>query len=398
MNVLFLMIAFPDIRKDTNIHSDLAEEFRNKGHKVYVATILESKQGINTTLDDENGLNVLRIRTGDFFKTDKITKGITLLSLPRNFIKAIKKHISNMKFDLIIFPTPPITFAPVANYFKKKDGSFVYLVLRDIFPQNAVDLKMMPRGIVFDYFRSLEKKMYCISDKIGCMSKGNIDYVLKNNKVSSDKLEVLYNWKTIRKITKGEKSVKDNLGIKEELIALFGGNIGLPQGLEFLILLAEQYKDNSKIGFVIVGDGTEKGKIKRLAEQKNLKNVHFINQLNRMDYNQLLLETDIGLINLSEKFTIPNIPSKTLDYFDAGIPILGAVDENTDYKELIEGIGSGLVCKTGDLEVYKKNFETLIRDKELRIEMGKKGREFFLKHMTSEKAYEVIMNSYLNKE
>ena len=94
-------------------------------------------------------------------------------------------YFADIKFDLILYSTPPITFYKAIEYVKKRDGAKTYLLLKDIFPQNAVDLGMMSKtglkGLIYKYFRKKEKKLYAISDKIGCMSQANVDYVLKHN-------------------------------------------------------------------------------------------------------------------------------------------------------------------------------------------------------------------------
>jgi aspartate 1-decarboxylase len=54
-------------------------------------------------------------------------------------------------------------------------------MLKDIFPQNAVDLGMIKttgiKSLLYKYFRRKEKGLYFISDRIGCMSQANVDYV-----------------------------------------------------------------------------------------------------------------------------------------------------------------------------------------------------------------------------
>ena len=195
MNVLFLMISFPDINMDSNLHSDLAEEFRNKGHQVYVATLLEKKINQNTYIERVKELNILRVRAGDWFNTNSvIKKGLTTVTIAYYFKKAIQKYFNNIKFDLVIYPTPPITFTPVVKYLKQRDKCASYLILRDLFPQNVRDLGLLNNPLLYNYFRLKEKQLYNISDYIGCMSKGNIKYVLDHNYIDKSKLEIIYNW------------------------------------------------------------------------------------------------------------------------------------------------------------------------------------------------------------
>ncbi|PKM49067.1 MAG: glycosyltransferase WbuB [Firmicutes bacterium HGW-Firmicutes-7] len=392
MNVLFLMISFPDINKDSNLYSDLAEEFRNNGHQVYLATLLEKKYNLNTYLENVKNLSILRVRAGNWFNTNSLlVKGITTLTIANYFKKDIKKYFNKIKFDLVIYPTPPITFAPVVKYLKQRDKGASYLILRDIFPQNVRDLGLLNNSFLYNYFRLKEKKLYNISDYIGCMSKGNIQYVLDHNDIDENKLEVLYNWgKVFYNSEVIAVDYKKKYGLENKFVAVFGGNIGLPQELEFLLELAKEYKYRSDVVFFIIGKGAQKEKIVNLIDYHKLSNVIIKDYIPRDEYRNLLKQCDIGLINLNRTFTIPNMPCKVVDYFNASIPILASTDKNTDLKQFLQGANAGLWSETGDLEAYKSNFEKLLNDKKLRKELGENGRKFLEENLSVERAYQII--------
>jgi len=397
VNVLFLMISFPDIREDSNLYSDLAEEFRKNGHNLYVATLLEKKYSQKTYLEKVKELNILRVRAGDWFNTNSvIKKGLTTVTIANYFKRAVQKYIDNIKFDLVIYPTPPITFAPVAKYIKKRDKCKSYLILRDIFPQNVRDLGLLNNRLLFNYFRKKEKQLYDISDYIGCMSDGNIKYVLEHNNIEKSKLEILYNWGKIDHNTEViTTDYKKKYGLENKFIAVFGGNIGLPQELEFLLELVKEYEGRDDIVFLITGKGAQKQKIVDLIKSENILNVMIKDFLPRDEHDNLMKQCDIGLINLSRKFTIPNIPSKTIACFKAGIPILASTDRNTDYKDLlVEKAKAGLWSETGDLKTYKNNFEKLLNNRKLREELGKNGRNFLEENLSVERAYQIIMKHF----
>jgi glycosyltransferase involved in cell wall biosynthesis len=382
------MTSFP--KNDSNLYTDLAEEFKDKGHDVYVATILEKKYGGSTCIEERNGLRVLRIKTGNLFKVNYIIKGITTLSLSYLFKKAINKNFNNIRFDLVIYPSPPITLELVVSFLKKRDKCKTYLILRDIFPQNAVDLRMMSNNLIFKYFRKEEQRLYDISDHIGCMSRGNIDYVVKHNNVDPNKLELLCNWKRKNNLKNEVVDYRKKYRLENKFVAIFGGKIGYAQELTFLLELAKIYKECKEIVFLIVGDGIERKKIENIVKKENLRNVLIKDPLPREEYDRLIRVCDIGLVNLSRNFTIPNFPSKAVDYFEAGIPILAAIDKNTDFGKLLEEIKSGLWSETGDLKSYQKYFEKLLNDGSLRKEMGKNGRKFFESNLKVQHAYSII--------
>jgi len=397
MNVLFLMIAFPDINKVSNFYSDLPEKFAAKKHNVWVVNLLEKKYNQDTYFEIVKEINILRVRAGDWFNTNSvIKKGLTAVTIANCFKRAMQKYFSNIKFDLVIYFTPPITLAPVAKYIKKRDKCRSYLILRDIFPQGIRDLGLLNNQLLFNYFRRKEKQLYDLSDYIGCMSDGNIRYVLQHNNVDENKLEILHNW---GKITYDNGSLGVNYrkkyGLGNKFVAVFGGNIGLPQELEFLLELAKEYKERDDIIFLIVGKGAEKQRMINIVESEKLPNVIIKDMMQRDEYDSLIKQCNVGLINLNRKFTIPNIPSKTVAYFKASIPILASTDKYTDYKDLLlKEARAGLWSETGDLKTYKNNFEKLLNNKKLREELGNNGRKYFEKKLSVEKAYQAIIKHF----
>lgn len=393
MNVLFLMIAYPDVTRNTNMYTDLTLEFVRQGYNVYVAAPTDAPTGLNS----EGGISVLRIKTLPLFNTSFILKGLANLFLPYQYKRAISIYLKEVKFDIIITPTPPVTFVNVAAFLKRKHRSKTYLILRDIFPQNARDLGLIKNNLVYSYFRRKEKKLYKIADSIGCMSPRNIEYIMDHNSfISRNKLHLLPNWTSLTSIQTTNESMKQTLGLHGKFVAIFAGNFGIPQKIEFLIEVAESIKDDNNISFILIGEGTEKQKIQKLIGEKALDNVLVLDQLPRLEYLKLLSECDVGLVTLSEKFTIPNIPSRTLSYWSLKIPVLAAVDRNTDYGDLLDSCCGGLWSVTGDISAFVSNLYRFYDDKKLRSKMGENGYNLIVNQLNPEKIFKTIQNNILN--
>ena len=389
MNVIFLMISYPDVKKHANLYSDLAIEFHNRGHHVYVIVA----NGPNASkYEVEEGINVLRLRTLELFNTTPIKKGIANVLLPHQFTLAIKRHFSDVRFDLVVAPTPPITFVNTIRFIKNRDGSKIYLVLRDIFPQNAKDLELIRNPLLFVFFRRKEKYLYSICDYIGCMSQGNVDYLMKHNReLDPGKVGLLPNWLRTPVYVEPFGNLRSELGLDGKFIALFGGNIGKPQKVDLILKLAKECENYTDAVFLVIGKGTEKRKIEQLIQNRHIKNVILKDFIPRSKYIELIKECDLGLVTLNDKFTIPNIPYRTLGYWSAKIPILAAVDRSTDYGKLLEESGGGLWSISGDLQTFKDNFDKIYKNQDLRKEMGRKGYEYLVENLTPEKSYDRIM-------
>lgn len=391
MRILFLALIFPKIGQSSNLYTDLMEEFRDQGHDVFVvAPIVDDREG----LQNEEGIKVIRVKTLPLLNVNPIRKGIANILLSYQYKKAIKKYFKESEIDLIIMPTPPISLIDVASWLKKKYNSKLYLILRDIFPQNAVDLKMMTKASLFyNFFRKKEKKLYQESDYIGCMSQGNIDYVLKHNvDVQKEKLHLLPNWQKVMPLFEGDKiALREKYGFDNKFVIIFGGNIGLPQKLENVLEVAKLYDENEEVLFFIIGNGTEKKKIENLCIQMKLKNVVIKNSLPREDYQNIIAVANAGLISLSEDFTIPNIPSKSLSYFNAKTPIIAAIDKNTDYGTIIQDeIGAGVWAVANEPLEIKRKIDYLRANPNLCVQMGENGYEYFVNNITPFHTYSII--------
>lgn len=395
--ILFLALAYPKIPNSSNLYTDLMEEFRNQGHEVYVVAPALNKKVVG--LFNEEGIHVIRVKTLPLFNVNPIRKGIANILLPYQYKKDIRKYFQFNSLDVIIMPTPPISLVSVAKWLKQKYQSKLYLILRDIFPQNAVDLGLMKKGgWIHEFFRKKEHLLYEVADEIGCMSQGNIDYVIEHNpKVKADRLHLLPNWqKKIPQFSGDKEALRNKYGFEDRFVIIFGGNIGLPQKLENILAVAELFQLKDKVLFFIVGQGTEKAKIEKLIEEKNIQNVVIKEALPREDYQNIISVADCGLISLHEDFTIPNIPSKSLSYFNAKIPILAAIDVNTDYGIYIqEQVKAGLWAPSNKPHLIKEKIDLLRSNPQICKEMGENGYEYFVNHATPKHSYEIIKSRML---
>ena len=233
-----------------------------------------------------------------------------------------------------------------------------------------MDLKMIsPNGIIHQYFRKKELNLYRISDKIGCMSIANIDYIEKHNPdLDHPKLHLIPNWENLPKLdgNKDIKSIKTKHGLNNKFIVIFGGNIGRPKKLENIVELAKSCSEIQDLDFYFIGNGTEKEKITNIVKTNKMTNMIFKNTIPKRDYKQLLRAADIGLISLSEDFTIPNFPSKVLSYFGAKKPGLASIDLQTDFGKMLEETNSGLWAEAGNTALLKDKLMMLYSNKELR--------------------------------
>ena len=402
MNILFLSIVrFLDIN-DRGIYTDLMRKFTSEGHNVSVVYPAERRFNECTELKIRDNVSLLRIKTLNIQKTNIIEKGVATIALESQFLEGIKKYFSNVKFDLVIYSTPPITFTKVIKYIKKRDSATSYLLLKDIFPQNAVDLGLLKENsLIHQYFKRKEHKLYECSDFIGCMSPANLDYILKNNpSISADKVEVNPNSiePNMSSLHKWEKdAIRMEFGIPDDkIILVYGGNLGKPQGINFLIDVLSANKTNKDVFFVIVGDGTEFVKLSHTITTQYIDNAKLLKVLPKRDYDKLISSCDIGLIFLDPSFTIPNFPSRLLSYLEAKMPVISATDNNTDIGRIMENNEFGFWAKSGDLKTFNNILKSCVGQHEMLKEMGNKGYQFLLDNYQVSNSYKLIIDKFKN--
>lgn len=400
MNIVFLTISKMNSIEEHAIYTDLLREFRDKGHNVYVACANEKRTGKKTEYVEENGVHILRVKIGNITKCGMIEKGISTLKVEGQYIREIKKYFEDIKFDLVLYPTPPITFEKVVKYIKKRDKAKTYLLLKDIFPQNAVDIGMLSKrgvkGIIYRFFRKKEQRLYAISDKIGCMSQANCDYILKHNPtIPADKVEVCPNCIEPIDVSLNEEEktlMRNKYGIPlDKKVFVYGGNLGKPQGISFLIDCLRSQKENSEVFFLIVGNGTEYKKLAEYYETEKPTHVKVMPSLPRDDYDRMIAACDVGMIFLDYRFTIPNFPSRLLSYMQAGLPIFACTDVNTDIGKVITDGGFGWWCESNDVTAFAKGIErAMVADC---TAMGKQAQQYLAQEYSTAKGYEIIMES-----
>lgn len=382
MKILYMSIAYNI--KSNGLYQNLVEALLKKNHEI---TLVRSKYDIDKTVYEniKPGFNVLSVKTANPFSSSLIKKGLNQILLSNYFKKAIKKYLDNEKFDLILYATPPVTLASVVKYCKERYQAKTFLMLKDIFPQNAVDLRMMKKeSIVYKYFRKQEKKYYRYSDFIGCMSQGNKNYVLEHNpEVDSKKVGIFPNSIFIEEVN----GLSFN---KDKTVFMFGGNLGKPQNISGLLNIIKKLNNYSKAEFWIIGEGVEEEKIKKFIAQEKCLNFNYKSFIPQKEYEGILKSVDVGLISLDPRFTIPNIPSRFQGYLKLKKPVLAITDTNTDLKEMILENNCGWWCDASNEDKVIETIKGICENKEKQIKKGLNGFEYLKQEFDVEKNVDIL--------
>ena len=392
MKILFSLLELPKEGNSGDMYSDLAEEFVHNGHEVTI--VAPTLVGQNTGLYDERNMRVLRVRTSNSRVVPNLfKKALTWALMPYQFIWAYNRFLKNEYFDVVLMPTPPITFIDFVSHVKKQSDAKFYLILRDIHPQSFYSLGIIRNRIAYEFVFMKAKKAYRLADYIGCMSPGNIEFVKQIvPQIDKNKIVLLPNWMNYNEFDLPNYEIRRKYNLSNKIVALFGGTIGVGQGITNIIKLAEHYNENNNIVFLVVGRGIRKQLLIDLASKNQLKNIVFLDYMPRDEYQSLLATADIGLISLDERYRVPTCPSKVIGYMSKKIPVFAMINEGSDYGEFyIDKSGSGLWSRAIDTNEMISKFDLLIHNKNLRDRMGLNGHKYFHDNFTTEKILEILI-------
>lgn len=396
MNVLFLSLMQYSTIEEHDIYTDLLREFIRNGHKIYLLSPTEDAEQVIS----ENSSVIIKVPTGKIEKTNLIQKGINTILIESRFKAAIKKHLSQVRFDLVLYPTPPITFVGAVEYVKDRDGAKTYLMLKDIFPQNAIDIGIMSnqgvKGLIYRFFLRKEWQLYAVSDYIGCMSQANVDYLIANHpERKGEKVGICPNCIEVMDKSVDEQTrrrIRRKYGIPEErTVFVYGGNLGRPQGIPFLVECLKTQRKNEQIYFLVVGDGTEYPILEEYFRNGNQDNFKLMKRLPKEDYDTLVGACDVGMLFLDHRFTIPNFPSRLLSYMQAKLPVLACTDPNTDVGKVIVEGGFGWWCESNSTAAFQQTVSGIMQS-DLK-NMGEAAMEYLCQHYTEKNGYQAIMNA-----
>jgi len=349
MKIAIVSNEFPPLMSSGAVQvRDLAKEFALDGHDV---TVITATNGLQKSYDIEQYKEYRVVRFPAFRTKDVgyLRRTINEILTPLKMLSGIRKSpISKTKWDGVIWYSPTIFLGPVARYLKKTGECRGYLIVRDIFPDWAVDMGLISKGLPYRVLKLFENYQYSVADVIGVQAKGNLPYFSNWDMKRGTKVEVLNNWLSHVGSRPSSISIKDTR-LAGRKIFIYAGNMGVAQGLEILFQLAFNLKERKDIGFLFVGRGSEMERFRRDATFRSLDNVLLFDQIDADEIPSLYKQCHVGMLSLDVRHKTHNIPGKFLSYIASGLPVLASVNPGNDLIDLINHSGTGQVVCDADL-------------------------------------------------
>ena len=350
MKIALIADAFPPLRSSAAVQlRDLSLEFLRQGHEVVVIT---PSSDINRSYSSEKlaGIDVLRIKAPKTKDVSYFRRTVAELLMPFILLRGLRSaSLSKIRWDGVVWYSPTIFHGPLVSSLMKHSSCRSYLILRDIFPEWAVDMGLMGRGLPYRVFKAVANYQYSVADVIGVQTPGNLSYFTDWLKGSDRRVEVLQNW-LANAPADGCSILIDQTVLAGRKIFVYAGNMGVAQGMGVLLDLAERLRSRADIGFLFVGRGSDASRLRTDADKRGLDNVAFHDEIDPTEIPGLYAQCHIGIVALDPRHRTHNIPGKFLSYLHAGLPVLACINPGNDLESLILREGVGRVCTDQSLE------------------------------------------------
>lgn len=393
MNLLYITAVWSG-DGEPNMHSDFVQEAAVQGHNVTVLALCEKRNQIKTAFYTENDIDILLVRCGNIQKTGKYEKVISSVTANFLLMRAVKKHLKDKKFDVVIWSVSTTLIYYSVNRIKKRFSAKEYLLLKEYWPQDPVDLGAMKEGgMVYSVLKHVEKKMLDQADFIGVSSPAAVKYVNDRYPQNTPKCEVCPHCEKPLTVDRSRrKEILQNYGIPEDkVIFLYGGNFGVSQGVEDMAACVGAASEIDDVYFVMLGSGTEYDKVKMALAQYS--NVKFLPGQKYSAFFSLASVCDCGLIFLFKGYKVPNIPGKLNTYLNAEVPIIACVDKTTDAGDILTDAGAGIKVYSGDVPAFCEAVGAL-RDINLRRKMSCNAKKLLCERFTPQKAVDIVASHF----
>ena len=396
LHLVLIADTFPPFRTSAAVQlRDLAREFVHQGHDLTV--ILPAPDlDAGWAVGEMDGFRVLRLKAPRTKDVGYIRRTIGEFLMPFSMIFHLQRSpMAQSKWDGVVWYSPSIFHGLLANSLKKRSSCKGYLIIRDIFPQWALDMGLMRRSLLYLFFDKVAQYQYSVADIIGVQTPGNLRYFDQARRKMNNKIEVLNNW--LAKSAANRCSIRvDQTCLAGRKIFVYAGNMGVAQGMDILLDLAGMVQESSEIGFLFVGRGSEASRLRELTKNYNFNNVLFFDEIHPDEIPDLYAQCHVGIVTLSSLHNTHNIPGKFLTYMQSGLPVLANINDGNDLAQVIRDGQVGQVCESNMSDDLMTSALKVLEQVNMDKGLPDRCRKLFEKKFASKSAAQQIVNAFLN--
>lgn len=280
------------------------------------------------------------------------------------------------KADAVVAMSPPLTLGLTGRLVAWSHRAHLVFNIQDVFPDAAVETGAITNRRVIAAASWLERLSYRAADAVTVLSddlRANVVTKLPSDR--ADTVHVIPNFVDTVRITPADRmtAYRRELGIGDEPVVLYAGNIGYSQSVELLLEVARRLPN---VTVLINGEGVARDDL--MEQAAGLANVRFAGYVAEDRLTELLATGDIHTVPLRRGLAAVSVPSKTYSILAAGRPVVAAIDEGTEIPRLLERSGGGVAVPPDDADAFVAAVERLVDDPVTRESMGQRGRAWVI--------------------
>lgn len=380
MRIALISVYFTPMRNSAAVQMhDLAAELLRQGHKptVFVPNADIDEPFRHILID---GIDIVQLKSPPIQDLSYLRRTLNEVLMPWCMRKNLASSpFSDAQWDKIIWYSPSIFLAPLVAYMKRKSACQAYMIIRDVFPEWALDLGIMRKGVPYWIFRAIAAYQNSVANVIGVQAAGELPYF--RDRIRPDQsIEVLQNWLS-KPVFSGCSIDVSKTHLAGRKILVYAGNIGVAQGADTMLTLVQSLKEHADIGLIFVGRGSDKTRLEKAVHDNNLDNVLFHDEIDPSEIPGLYAQCHAGIVILDPRHTTHNIPGKFISYMRCGLPVLASINYGNDLNGIIIDNKVGEVSKENTVEGLNQAaltlFNTIEHDNEVSTRCEALGKELF---------------------
>lgn len=384
MKILTISLYFhPDHTGIANYANGFAIAAQNQGHEVEVITGFPFYPSWMKRKQDRFTL----FRT-EKLDSIKIFRSFLYVPARPSTVKRVLQELSFLVFatvglvrvkkpDLIVCFTTPILLGFWSSLVSRIFKSKLVINVQDFQLEAALSLGMSKRSTITSVLEAIEKSSYKRANYVSSITVSMCKVLTGKKNVDPTKVLLWPNWINITdyNLSLLEPGLfRQRYGIeKDTTIVCYAGNIGLKQGLEVLVDIAERVMVHDKVLFLIAGNGAALNSLQALCKERALNNILFLPLLSSQEYLHLLRDIDIFVLPQKKTSFDVYFPSKLLGILACEVPLVLLADSESELFKTVasRNIGNCFeMDEVGRASDFISNFEKEAKDIKEKVSNG----------------------------
>lgn len=338
MHILLLSQYFPPEAGSAAAKiAEMAHYLVGRGHQVSIVSqvpcypagvVYPGYEGAWFRRERHDGVRITR--TWSYASPERSKFKPRLLNYATFMATALAGIFSGPRPDVTLVYSPPLMLGLTAALVSKAWRTPFVFWVNDLWPRAALHLGFMLEGSLYRAASALERFVYRNAARIFVYSQRMLEEVVADGG-ERGKIEYHPLWidtEVFHPDPAGAARIREQYDWGDKFVILYGGNIGLAQGLDVFVEAARLLRNNPEMHFVMVGSGVEKENLEGLARNYGLTNLEFIGHQPKDQVLAYFSAADLLFAHLkAAPHRVGTVPEKILAYMACGRPVLMAAQE-----------------------------------------------------------------------